>query len=299
MALMKQTNVLIIGAGPAGIAAAIQLRRYDISFLLIEKKCAGGLLWNANLVENYPGFPNGVTGSKLVALMEKQMQRLGIEVLHAEVATVSLDANRFLAVTRQASYQAKVLVVASGTRAKPFPIAIPEAARQFIFSEVAPLLDTHNRRIVIIGAGDAAFDYALNLAKKRNFVTILNHASEVKCLELLRKRAAAQANIIYRAHVAVREIKVNETTGILQIMCEAERRIKTLEADHLLFAIGRQPQLEFLSAEIHSRKSALIEARRLYFIGDVKNELLRQTAIAAGDGLRAAMQIYQTLKEKT
>ena len=73
---MKTDETMIIGAGPAGITAAIQLKRYSIPFILLEKERVGGLLWNANLVENYPGFPAGVRGPKLIGLIEKQMERI-------------------------------------------------------------------------------------------------------------------------------------------------------------------------------------------------------------------------------
>ncbi len=74
---MQPEEVIIIGAGPAGMTAAIQLKRYGIPFVLLEKERVGGLLWNANLVENYPGFPAGVSGPRLVGLIEKQMERIG------------------------------------------------------------------------------------------------------------------------------------------------------------------------------------------------------------------------------
>jgi thioredoxin reductase (NADPH) len=77
---MEPEEVAIVGAGPAGMTAAIQLKRYGIPFVLLEKERIGGLLWNANLVENYPGFPAGVSGPKLVGLIEKQMERVGVEV---------------------------------------------------------------------------------------------------------------------------------------------------------------------------------------------------------------------------
>ena len=117
-------QVAIIGAGTAGMTAAIQLKRYDIPFVLLERERVGGLLWNANLVENYPGFPAGVSGSKLIGLMEKQMERIGVEVTFESVTELSYEDDRFLVATSQASYCPRYVVVASGTKPKPFPIPI-------------------------------------------------------------------------------------------------------------------------------------------------------------------------------
>lgn len=291
----NETTTAIIGAGPAGLAAAIQLRRYGIPFILFEKERMGGLLWNANLVENYPGFPDGVSGPALAALFERQSRRLGIDVTFEVVRRLDVEGETFHLETARGGYHPQTVIVASGTKPLPFPCAIPPEASVRVFSEVYPLLDIQHAHIVIVGAGDAAFDYALNLAKKRNSVTILNRGRKVKCLSLLKERAAAQALITYRAGMRVGRVEVSETANRLRL--SLMRRVKqsseqiVSECDYLIFAIGRCPQEDFLSESLRAQEQALISAGRLYFVGDVRNGLLRQTAIAAGEGLRAAMQI--------
>jgi len=285
---MQPDEVVIVGAGPAGMTAAIQLKRYGIPFVILEKERVGGLLWNANLVENYPGFPAGVSGPKLVGLIEKQMERIGVEVTFDSVADLDYDETGFRVKTLQTEYRPRFVIVASGTRPNPFPLAIPDVAQGMVFSDVYHLLHVSDKHVVIIGAGDAAFDYALNLTKNRNSVTILNRRGEVKCLRLLWERAMAESSIEYRAETPVSKIDLDETAGRLKVRTEAG---ESLEADYLLFAIGRIPQMDFLlSAELVDKKG-----NGLYFVGDVKNSLYRQAAIAAGDGLRAAMEIHTNL----
>ncbi len=285
---MQPDEVVIVGAGPAGMTAAIQLKRYGIPFVILEKERVGGLLWNANLVENYPGFPAGVSGPKLVGLIEKQMERIGVEVTFDSVADLDYDETGFRVKTLQTEYRPRFVIVASGTRPNPFPLAIPDVAQGMVFSDVYHLLHVSDKHVVIIGAGDAAFDYALNLTKNRNSVTILNRGGEVKCLRLLWERAMAESSIEYRAETPVSKIDLDETAGRLKVRTEAG---ESLEADYLLFAIGRIPQMDFLlSAELVDKKG-----NGLYFVGDVKNSLYRQAAIAAGDGLRAAMEIHTNL----
>lgn len=286
-------QITIIGGGPAGITAAIQMKRYGLEPLLLEKLEPGGLLWNANLVENYPGFPNGITGAKLIGLMIKQMDRFGVEVRGEQVLRVDWKGDHFHLQTDCAIRSAQYLIVASGTQAKPLPDIISPEARGRVFTEVRPLAQVTGRRVVVIGAGDAAFDFALSLSKKRNFVTIVNRGENVKCLPLLFERAARDWRILYRAGIAVSGIEFNEIANCLMVRSE----VQTFEADYVLFAIGRVPNLDFLSKTIRRRESGLVESGRLYFVGDVKNGLYRQVAIAAGDGLRAAMQIYARIRE--
>lgn len=320
---MNKTNTLIIGAGPAGITAAIQLKRYDLAPILLEKDRIGGLLRNANLVENYPGFPHGIPGPKLIDLFEKQMQRVGVAVTYGEVLKLIFEDNMFVVDVGQVSipaiqgrvrnppyiiadavYHAQVVIIASGTKARPIPIAIPPQAQGRIFSEVWPLLEEKNKHIAIVGAGDTAFDYALNLARK-NTVTILNRSNETTCLPLLWERAQKSPNIAYLAETTISGIEADESANVKAAgSLKAADRLRVryvstdylsndyLFTDYLLFAIGREPQMDFLSERVKLQAQRLAEDGKLYLVGDVHNDLFRQTAIAAGEGLRAAMQIY-------
>lgn len=293
--MTQKNSTLIIGAGPAGITTAIQLQRYAIPYTLVEKNQVGGLLWNANLVENYPGFPKGVSGVKLIRLFEKQLEQLNVSITQDEITSVEWKGDHYFIRGRD-SYHSKILVIASGTKPKRIPIMIPESARTRVFSDIVPLLDVKNRSILIVGAGDAAFDHALNLTKNRNSVTILNRGKQVKCLKLLKERAIAEPNITYRTNVTVSQL---DSDNIEQKLIVRFDTGDVLDADYLIFAIGRDPQLDFFSDSLRENENMLQRSGRLHFIGDVCNGLLRQTAIAAGDGLRAAMRIYKTVKEST
>src|SRR4030067_2642076 len=110
---MDIEDVIIIGGGPAGIAAAIQLKRYGLAPLIFEREALGGLLRNANLVENYPGFPGGISGMKLVGLLEQQARAFGLRVTYAEVARLDLVAGLFQIETSPDHYAARLVVVAS------------------------------------------------------------------------------------------------------------------------------------------------------------------------------------------
>ena len=284
-------NVIIVGAGPAGIAAAIQLKRYGYNPLLYEAGKVGGLLLNANLVENYPGFPGGISGPELVALFESQLERLSIVPRMEQVLGVEFRDGVFRINTGGGRYQAGYLVVASGTSPKKLAgIKMAGGVQDRIYHHVYPLLGVSGKDLVIIGAGDAAFDYALNLGKN-NSVTILNRSDEVKCLPLLWERAQGNPHINYLRNTSVRRIS-EAAGGGLMVKCRTAEGTCEYRADFLIAAIGRYPNVEFLSQSKSIRPDNLASTGLLYKIGDVKNQIYRQTTIAVGDGVRAAMRIY-------
>ena len=290
---MSAPQAIIIGAGPAGLMTALQLRRYAVPALLLEGERPGGLLHNANLVENYPGFPGGIPGADLVDLFIQQAALAGVEAITETALRLEHGDQGFLVQTGQGQYRAPVVVLATGTRPVAFPDAfLPAAVRERVYYEVHPLRGLAGMRIAIIGAGDAAFDYALNLAR-RNQVVILNRGMQVKCLPLLWDRAQATPAITYQP--AARVVKLSGLPeGGLRLDCETPQGGSTLEVDYLIGALGRLPRVELLSGlpdaqDLQSRGA-------LHRVGDVQRGMYRQTAIAVGDGLLAAMKIYKQLK---
>lgn len=293
---MKMVDVAIIGAGPAGIAAGIQVKRYGLDFVLVECSVVGGLLHNANLVENYPGFPQGISGPALVQRMLEHMQSAGVQAVQAEVTSLAFQEGAFHLDTSAGEMQAQILIIASGTRPRPFTdLEIPQNLRSQVFYEVHSLTQLAGKRIAIVGAGDAAFDYALNLAR-RNQVAILNRSQRTHCLPLLEERAAQSPHITYHASTRLLHLEPRPGGGML-LNCITPAGSVQFEAEFLIGALGRDPQCDFITPEFKSTANALESQGLLYWIGDVQNGRYRQTTIAVGDGVRAAMQIYQRLKE--
>lgn len=293
---MQVEDVIIIGAGPAGMAAAIQLRRYGLHPRIFEADAVGGLLRNANLVENYPGFPRGISGARLVKLFARQAQNVGVKVTHDKVRQVDYEGGFFQVKTLKKNYQSRVVVIATGTR--PLRVAdlfIPEELLDSVYYEIHDLQQEEGKCVAIIGGGDAAFDYAMNLSKN-NQVIILNRGDAPKCLPLLWERSQKLSSILYRHNAVVNKL-TNDSIGGMMVDCQTAAGALQFHADYLIIAIGREANLDCLSCSTAQQISELEAQGILYIIGDVRNGIYRQTSIAVGDGVLAAMKIYPKLKE--
>jgi thioredoxin reductase (NADPH) len=280
-------QVAIVGAGPAGIAAAIQLRRAGIRPLLFEQKRIGGLLNNAFLVENYPGFPQGISGKDLGVKLRQHLRRLRIKVIQEKITRVSQKRKQFTLQGKR-QYNVPILVIASGTKPKLFPLQKNKFPGK-IYYEIYPIRNIKDKKVIIVGAGDAALDYALHLSQ-HNTVTILNRSKTIKGLSLLFNRVQAKTGknkIIYLGGARLSSIK--QTGNRLLVIALKKKSKKTLSCDYILFAIGREPALDFISASILKKYPR--GNKKLYFIGDVARGDLRQTSIAVGDGVATAMKI--------
>ncbi|MCP4218357.1 MAG: NAD(P)/FAD-dependent oxidoreductase [bacterium] len=307
---MEKNIIAIIGAGPAGIACALQLKRYGIPCLLFEKNRAGGLLQNANLVENYPGFPQGITGLQLVERLQEQLRVNDIPVTYQEVRKVEFKDGGFAICTSEAVHHAGILVAAAGTAPRQMGTApvnengdFPSSSASVrimepglekkIFYDVYSLVKEKSRRFLVIGAGDAAFDYALNLSR-HNDVVIANRGTKVKALPLLMERVDRNPRITYWDDMPLKKIArgiARRGTNTLSVtLCRQGEEVVS-QFDFLLCAIGREPQVGYYGSFLREKAKELKAKEMFYEIGDVVNGIYRQAVIAAGNGIETAMKI--------
>lgn len=290
---MVEDEVTIIGAGPAGMAAAIYLQRAGLCPVLLERGEPGGLLRSANWVENYPGFPEGIPGRDLATRFKDQLRVVGIKVTSTEVLSVKRARWGFHVRSGIGERTSRSVILATGTR--PAKMAIngaTELAGSLVFSELDELPSSlKEKRLIIIGGGDAAFDYALGLRERGAQIVIVSR-SEPCCLSLLRERTEALGiEVVIGAHPK----EVRRSRNRLAIICDAGASDIELTGDMLLLACGRVPNIEVLSPSLRhitrASENGLPETsvRGLYLVGDVVRDKQRQTGIAVGDGIRAAM----------
>lgn len=289
-----KNNIAIIGAGPAGLAAAIQLQRSGCQPIVLEKNVPGGLLRQAHCVENYPGFPAGLPGIELAEKMVDQARNLSVRIEPCAVTDVTWQDDQFRLTCGDGTLPPMIvryLIVASGTAPRALPVPL-NPADMIVAAMPSELPQIRNGSIGIIGAGDAAFDYALHLSEQ-NRVTILNRGPVPRCLPLLWERSRSHGQIDYRANCQVQAIG-QLIDGRYRLTCSTKSRSQVMEFDEILSAIGREPVDKFIQIPDELRQQ-LVREQRLHFAGDVKNGIFRQCAIATGDGLRCAMTVFMNV----
>jgi thioredoxin reductase (NADPH) len=286
--MKPEETVVVIGGGPAGMAAAIQLRRSGFDPLLIEQSEMGGLLWNAHWVENYPGFPSGITGPQLVRLFQEQTRNTGVRTERASVERVRSQNRAFVVDTDAGRVPARAVIIASGTSPRRLdPDIVRMCGLASLYYEVKDVPGERRRRIAILGGGDAAFDFALGLSREGCRTDILFRSPRPRALPLLAERAQREPLIHIHAGVTVDSIRNGSSALEIRL---SDGRLLTAEA--LLAAIGRERNVEFLepgiAARVEGNGSSPLPG--MIFAGDVWRGLHRQTAIAVGDGVSAAMK---------
>ncbi len=300
--MQRQPQISIIGAGPAGISAAIYLQRAGYQPLLFEKNIPGGLLHNAYRVENYPGFPEGIPGSKLVDIFLQQLTNVGGSILFLEACHIQQSKHTFVIQTATEKYISDVVIIASGTKPKKINIVGSrklEGTRLFYDRVSLERNATENKRILVLGGGDASFDYSLSLHAQGHTVSLIMR-SEPKALFLLRKRVQNNNIPIYTQHIPQEILFKNNE---LLLRCRHKNKKCEFFADMILVAYGRKPCLGFLSSELQKNilKKSLLPATPtpgLYLAGDAAQNHCRQVGIAVGDGIHAAMLAGEYLKKK-
>ncbi|HIH16099.1 MAG TPA: NAD(P)/FAD-dependent oxidoreductase [Candidatus Diapherotrites archaeon] len=289
-------DVLVVGAGPAGLSASIQLQRMGFKPLVLEKNRVGGLLRNARWVENFLGFPDGLAGKRLAALFERQARAQGVEVRKAVVTGVTREKNGFVVRAGRKRFRSRALVLATGTA--PRPLGVPGekalAGKKLFYSvEEMPALKRGQARgwtLAVIGSGDIAFDYALNLADQGIRVRLLLRGSKPKCIPRLRAAVGKHPRIAVYPHAVVRGLSSQGHKALLEVAVNGRRQ--SMSVDRVLAAVGRQPCLDFLPRAWQKRlrrEGRALEGVGLCLAGDADANNFRHAGIAMGEGLRAAM----------
>jgi thioredoxin reductase len=260
--------------------------------VIFEKEEPGGLIRNANLVENYLGFPFGVSPDYLVESFEKHLMKFEIDIRREEVLKAGFKGDSFIVRTKPGTSRFDFLVIATGTRPRR-QVQFEKKAPGKVFYEVWPLKKSKGKEIGIIGGGDAAFDYALNLSVN-NQVKIFNRSNRTRCLPLLFERCEKNMKIRYFADTVIEDIQDNGRFMTTEFRNKNKKVAHSL--DYLIFATGREPEKDFIDDNLVSNAGSLEQDGKLYFIGDVRNELFRQVSIATGDGIRAAMRINHIIR---
>lgn len=284
---MKRIDCAIVGAGPAGLACAMQAARQGLAIALFEKARAGGQALAANRIENYPGFAEGITGRDLMERFLAQVRKHGIAIRVEEVLRVEKPDAVFNVKTNLGAFDSKAVVIASGL--KPRRLGVPGAKElegtKLFYYAAAEAVPHEGKEILVIGSGDAAFDQALSFTKRASSVAISMKYARPRCSPLL-------ADSVMKAGIEILPERLARSVA------ETGERVKVvydtgdeITADAIVVCIGKERDLAFVDGELLAADTA-----GLYFAGDCHRDKDRHISIAIGDGVTSAMKAAEFIK---
>ena len=291
-------DLIIIGAGPAGISAAIYAKRGNLNVLVLEKQYPGGLINNSSVVENYPGFPS-ITGPELAALFKKHLEESNAQYKREEVIEV-IDGDVKTVITKKEEYQTKAVLLAVGRSPKKLGL---ENEDKFYGQGIsycslcdAPLFKGKN--VAVYGGGNSAFEEGLYLAKFADNVIILNRGKELKADNVLQEQALKMGNII-----VINECELTKINGSDHLESVEINNNETLNVDGLFIYIGYTPATSFLKNLDLTDPQGYIEVnnkyetklRGIYAAGDIDKKGMCQIVTATAEGAIAAVDIIAKL----
>lgn len=293
-------KVIIIGSGPAGLAAAVYTGRAQLDPLLIAGPALGGQVAISSEIGNYPGFPEDVEGAELAQLMQKQAERFGTRVEMDIVTGVDLSTQPFKVMTYGGELETQALIVASG--ASPRKLGVPGEAefsgRGVSYCATCDGFFYMGKEIAMIGGGDAAVEEAMYLTRFASKVTVIHRRDQLRAEKLLQERAFRNEKIEFLWDSVVTEIVGENLTTGLKV-----RNVKTDEeslvpVQGVFVAIGYIPNTDFLDGQVEMTESGYVvvdddqrtSVEGVWAAGDVADWTYRQIATSVGAGCKAALQ---------
>jgi thioredoxin reductase (NADPH) len=300
-------DLVIIGGGPAGVTAAIYAARAMVSPLVLVGQAVGGQAATTDVMENYPGFPEGVGGMALAQSMQDQAEKFGARVEFDQVTAVDLTTRPFRLTTWGGEVRARTIIVATG--ASPRKLGVP-GEEKFIgrgvsFCATCDGFFYKDRDIIVVGGGDSAIDEGIFLTKFARTVTVVHRRDQLRATKINQKRAFANPKIKFEWDTVVEEV-----LGEDQVTGARVRNVKTGEegiiaANGVFIYVGLVPNSQLFEGQLElNEQGYIIVGRRqqtnipgVFAAGDVQDPLYRQVVIAAGTGAAAAIEAERFLSE--
>jgi thioredoxin reductase (NADPH) len=301
-------NVIIIGGGPAGYTAALYSARALLEPLVIEGVNWGGQLMNTSEVENFPGYSEGVLGPKMMGDLRAQAERFGTEFVTDDVVRVDLSRRPFVVETGEETYRAKVLIVATGAKARELgcPSEIALQGKGISYCAVCDAAFFRGQKVVVVGGGDSAMEDALFLTRFAEKVSIVHRRDEFRAEPIMVERARANEKIELVTSAVVDEVlgaDAGKVTGV-RLRSTKTDETREIETDGVFVTIGHDPNTSlFLDSLDHDEAgylktkahSAATNVPGVFAAGDVQDPTFRQAITAAGSGCMAALEAERLL----
>lgn len=300
-------NIIIIGSGPAGLTAAIYAARANLNPMLIEGVQAGGQLMITTIVENYPGFPDGIMGPQLMDYMKKQAERFGTDFVSGDVTSIDLTKRPFKVEVDGKFYEARSVIIASGASAKLLGLEskMRLMGKGVSACAVCDAFFFKGKEVVVVGGGDTALEDAMFLTKFATKVTVIHRRDRLRASKIMQDRAMKIDKISFIWDSAIDEILGDETVSGVRIRNLKTKEVAEKRCDGVFIAIGHQPNTAIFSGQIEMDEKGYIitknltgtSVRGVFAAGDVQDSRYKQAVTAAGSGCMAAIDAEKYLEE--
>ena len=300
-------ELIIIGSGPAGLTAAIYASRGDLKPLLFAGSKSGGQLMTTTKVENFPGFPDGVMGPKLMVDMIKQAQNFGTEILNEDVTRVDFAGTEKKVFVGEKEYRAKCVIIATGASSRILGI---ESETKFWGKGVSTCATCdgsfyRGKMVAVIGGGDSAAEESNFLTKFALKVYLIVRKDVLKASKIMAERVLNNPKIEIVYNTEVKEVLGNESVTGLRIFNSLTNQETNLTVDGMFLAIGHVPNTKFLNGQVEIDELGFIKTKErthtytniegVFVAGDVFDHRYRQAITASGMGCMAAIDAERWL----
>ena len=287
-------EVLIIGAGPAGMTAAIYAARAGYKTAILEHGVPGGQAATTDMIENYPGFPEGISGPELMMKFFEQTQTFGVEMIYEQVQSMDVTGEIKKVITDKQTIEAKAVVIASGAKPRTLGVANEGRLRGRGVSYCATCdgFFFRDQPVAVVGGGDTAVEEAMYLTKMCSSVTLIHRRDELRANKLAQSRAFANEKLNIIFDTVVDDIVGDDKVTQLKLRNKKTDETSTLDVNGVFIFVGYLPNASFLPAELEVNEQGYIitdeematNVPGVFAIGDVRQKKLRQVTTAVGDG---------------
>jgi thioredoxin reductase (NADPH) len=304
--MMAKYDVIIIGGGPAGLTAGLYSSRYGLKSLLLERGTVGGQMVNATLLENYPGFPDGIAGFELGSLMNQQALKYGLEVVTAEVTGLTAG-QPFIVSTTDGDFEAGAIIITAGSEYSKLGVAgeVEFSGRGVSYCATCDGFFFRGREIAVIGGGDTAITDALELTQHSSKVYVIHRRDQLRAGKVLQERAFAHPKLDFIWDTVVEEVLGDKVLNNLKLRNVKTGQQSVLKVDGVFVAVGIMPNshLFFNTLEMDDTGCIVTDEMMaasvpgIFAAGDIRRSSPRQVAAAVGDGVTAAMSAFRYLQD--
>lgn len=304
----QHTKVLIVGAGPAGLSAALYAARAELEPIVLTGMTLGGQVSITHIIENYPGFPEGLPGPELGELFKNQAERFGAKIVYDTATEVDFSSEPYSVKTHGGEYTADVVIIATGATPRHLEIPGEEefTGKGVSYCGTCDGFFFKDKEVVVVGGGDSAMEEGLFLTRFANKVTVIHRRDELRASPILQSRAFDNPKMKFVWDTVITDIEGNGAVSQVNLESKKDKSKTHFETDGVFIFIGHTPNTQLFEEKLEMDEQGYLVVNKymetnkpgIYAVGEVADPHFRQVITSAGMGAAAAIQATRYLEAK-